>query len=178
MTQVAVTLQGFFTDRLARQRQASPRTVAAYRDSIKLLLRFVHQQTGKTVASLDWSDLDAGMITTFLNQLETVRGNSIRTRNLRLTAIRSLFAYAALHHPEHALLIQRVLAIPYKRLSRRLVNYLTRSEVEAVLASVDKSTWIGRRNHALLLVAMQTGLRLSEITGLRHWTSTFKGRPR
>ncbi|HEY5786149.1 MAG TPA: tyrosine-type recombinase/integrase [Microlunatus sp.] len=166
MTQVAATLQGFFTDRLARQRQASPRTVAAYRDSIKLLLRFVHQQTGKTVASLDWSDLDAGMITTFLNQLETVRGNSIRTRNLRLTAIRSLFAYAALHHPEHALLIQRVLAIPPKRFDKRIVSFLTATEIDALLAAPDLTRWEGRRDQALMSLAVQTGLRVSELIGL------------
>ncbi len=166
MTQVAATLQGFFTDRLARQRQASPRTVAAYRDSIKLLLRFVHQQTGKTVASLDWSDLDAGMITTFLNQLETVRGNSIRTRNLRLTAIRSLFAYAALHHPEHALLIQRVLAIPPKRFDKRIVSFLTATEIDALLAAPDLTRWEGRRDQALMSLAVQTGLRVAELIGL------------
>lgn len=166
MTQVAATLQGFFTDRLARQRQASPRTVAAYRDSIKLLLGFVHQQTGKTVASLDWTDLDASMISTFLNQLETVRGNSIRTRNLRLTAIRSLFGYAALHHPEHALLIQRVLAIPPKRFDKRIVSFLTAAEIDALLAAPDLTRWEGRRDQALMSLAVQTGLRVAELIGL------------
>ena len=112
MTLIAPTLQAFFTDRLTQQRQASPRTIAAYRDTLRLLLGFVHRQTGKLPAALDWDDLDATMISAFLTHLERERGNSIRTRNVRLTAIRSLFSYAALRHPEHALLIQRVLAIP------------------------------------------------------------------
>jgi len=115
MTLVAPTLQAFFTDRLATQRRASPRTIAAYRDTLRLLLGFVHCRTGVRPAQLDWDDLDATMISAFLNHLESERGNSIRTRNVRLTAIRSLFSYAALRHPEHALLIARVLAIPPKR---------------------------------------------------------------
>jgi site-specific recombinase XerD len=112
MTLIAPTLQAFFTDRLGKQRQASPRTVAAYRDTLRLLLGFVHQQTGKLPSQLEWDDLDSAMISAFLNYLESERHNSTRTRNVRLTAIRSLFSYAALRHPEHALLIQRVLAIP------------------------------------------------------------------
>jgi site-specific recombinase XerD len=166
MTLIAATLQGFFTDRLVRQRQASPRTIATYRDSVKLLLTFVHHQTGKTVASLDWSDLDVIMITKFLNQLETERHNSIRTRNLRLTAIRSLFAYAALHHPEHALLIQRVLAIPPKRFDKRIVTFLTAAEIDALLTAPDLTRWEGRRDQALMSLAVQTGLRVSELIGL------------
>jgi site-specific recombinase XerD len=166
MTLIAATLQGFFTDRLIRQSQASPRTIAAYRDTAKLLLAFVHQQTGKTVSSLDWSDLDATMITRFLNQLETDRHNSIRTRNLRLTAIRSLFTHAALHHPEHALLIQRVLAIPPKRFDKRVVTFLTATEIDALLAAPDLHRWEGRRDRALMTLAIQTGLRVSEIIGL------------
>jgi site-specific recombinase XerD len=113
MTLIAATLQAFFTDRLATQRRASPRTIAAYRDALRLLLEFVHRNTGTTPAQLDWDDLDATVISSFLAHLESARRNSIRTRNVRLTAIRSLFSYAAaLRHPEHALLIQRVLAIP------------------------------------------------------------------
>jgi site-specific recombinase XerD len=166
MTLIAATLQGFFTDRLVLQRQASPRTIAAYRDSVKLLLTFVHQHTGKTVASLDWSDLDVIMITKFLNQLETERHNSIRTRNLRLTAIRSLFSYAALHHPEHSLLIQRVLAIPPKRFDKRIVTFLTAAEIDALLAAPDLRRWEGRRDQALMSLAVQTGLRVSELIGL------------
>lgn len=166
MTRIAPTLQSFFADRLARQRQASPRTIAAYRDAVRLLLGFVHQQTGKLPSELDWDDLDATVITAFLNQLESARHNSIRTRNVRLTAIRSLFSYAALRHPEHALLIQRVLAIPPKRFDKRVVTFLTAAEIDALLAAPDQSRWEGRRDRVLMLLAIQTGLRVSELTGL------------
>jgi len=166
MTLIAPTLQGFFTDRLVKQRQASPRTVAAYRDTLKLLLGFVHTRTGKLPAQLDWDDLDATMISAFLNHLENQRHNSTRTRNVRLTAIRSLFSFAALRHPEHALLIQRVLAIPPKRFDKRIVTFLNPAEVDALLAAPDQRRWEGRRDRALLLLAIQTGLRVSELTGL------------
>src|SRR5260221_2451422 len=116
---------------------------------------------------LSLAQLDASFVAEFLDNLESSRSNGARSRNARLASLLLFYHYAALEAPQHASLIQRVLAIPYKRLTRRLVNYLTRPEIEAVLASVDKSTWVGRRNYALLLVAMQTGLRLSEITGLR-----------
>ena len=166
MTLIAPTLQAFFTDRLVKQRQASPRTVAAYRDTLKLLLGFVHTKTGKLPAHLDWDDLDTTMISAFLNHLEKERHNSTRTRNVRLTAIRSLFSYAALHHPEHALLIQRVLAIPPKRFDKRIVTFLTAVEVDALVAAPDQTRWEGRRDRALLLLAIQTGLRVSELTAL------------
>ncbi len=166
MTLIAPTLQLFFTDRLTQQRQASPRTVAAYRDALKLLLAFVHQRSGKTPAQLDWDDLDATVISAFLNHLEVERHNSVRTRNVRLTAIRSLFAYAALRHPEHALLIQRVLAIPPKRFDKRIVTFLSPLEVDALIAAPDQTRWEGRRDRALMLLAIQTGLRVSELTGL------------
>jgi site-specific recombinase XerD len=166
MTTIAVTLQTFFTDRLINQRRVSPRTIASYRDSLKLLFIFVGQRTGKTPGTLDWADLDTEMITAFLDHLETERHNNPRTRNLRLTAIRSLFTYAALRHPEHAALIQRVLAIPAKRFDKQLVAFLTATEIDALLAAPDRTRWEGRRDHALLLLALQTGLRLSEITGL------------
>ncbi|MEU7745383.1 tyrosine-type recombinase/integrase [Nonomuraea sp. NPDC049158] len=166
MTLIAATLQAFFTDRLAKQRQASPRTVAAYRDALRLLMVYAQQQTGKTPSQLDWDDLDTTMITAFLNYLETQRNNSVRTRNVRLTAIRSLFSFAALHHPEHALLIQRVLAIPPKRFDKRLVTFLTALEIDALLAAPDSSRWEGRRDRVLMLLAIQTGLRVSELTGL------------
>ena len=166
MTPVAPTLQSFFTDRLAQQRQASPRTIAAYRDTMRLLLTFVHDQSGKLPAQLDWDDLDAAVISAFLNHLELDRHNSIRTRNLRLTAIRSLFSYAALRHPEHALAIQRVLAIPPKRFDKRIVSFLSPVEVDALLAAPDQTRWEGRRDRVLLLLAVQTGLRVSELTGL------------
>ncbi len=126
----------------------------------------MHQQSGKTPAQLDWDDLDATMISAFLNHLEAERHNSVRTRNVRLTAIRSLFSYAALRHPEHALLIQRVLAIPPKRFDKRIVTFLTPAEVDALLAAPDQSRWEGRRDRALMLLAVQTGLRVSELTGL------------
>jgi site-specific recombinase XerD len=167
MTLIAATLQAFFTDRLAQQRQASPATIAAYRDTLRLLLGFVHEQTTKTPSQLDWDDLDAAMISAFLSHLESQRRNSIRTRNVRLTAIRSLFAYAALRHPEHALLIQRVLAIPPKRFDKRIVTFLTPLEIDALVAAPDQSRWEGRRDRILLLLAIQTGLRVSELTGLK-----------
>ncbi|MFG3590597.1 tyrosine-type recombinase/integrase [Streptomyces sp. NPDC047990] len=166
MTLIAPTLQVFFTDRLARQRQASPRTIAAYRDALRLLLGFVQQRTGTAPAKLDWSDLDADVISAFLNHLEDERGNSTRTRNVRLTAIRSLFTYAALQHPEHALLIHRVLDIPPKRFDKRTVTFLTGPEVDALLASPDPKRWEGRRDKAMLALTVQTGLRVTELTGL------------
>lgn len=166
MTLIAPTLQMFFTDRLAQQRQASPRTIAAYRDALKLLLEFINARTGKLPSNLDWDDLDATMISGFLTHLETARGNSVRTRNVRLTAIRSLFSYAALRHPEHALLIQRVLAIPPKRFDKRIVTFLTAPEIDAIVAAPDQSRWEGRRDRAMMLLAIQTGLRVSELTGL------------
>jgi site-specific recombinase XerD len=166
MTLIAATLQSFFTDRLAQQRQASPRTIAAYRDTVRLLLTFVHHQNGRLPAELDWDDLDAAVISAFLNHLELERHNSIRTRNVRLTGIRSLFSYAALRHPEHALVIQRVLAIPPKRFDKRIVTFLTPVEVNALLAACDQSRWEGRRDRVLILVAVQTGLRVSELIGL------------
>jgi len=166
MTLIAPTLQAFFTDRLGKQRQASPRTIAAYRDTLKLLLRFVHQKSGKLPSQLDWDDLDATMVSAFLNHLESERHNSTRTRNVRLTAIRSLFSYAALCHPEHALLIQRVLAIPPKRFDKRIVTFLSPVEVDALVDAPDQRRWEGRRDRVLMLLAIQTGLRVSELTGL------------
>jgi integrase/recombinase XerD len=166
MSTLAPTLQAFFTDRLARQRQASPHTIAAYRDAIKLLLTFAAQQTGKAPSRLDIADLDAPLIGAFLNQLETGRGNSTRTRNARLAAIHSLFRYAALRHPEDAAVIARVLAIPPKRFDKALITYLTGQEITALLAAPDRDTWTGRRDHALLMLACQTGLRATELISL------------
>jgi site-specific recombinase XerD len=166
MSLVAPTLQSFFTDRLSNQLRASPRTVASYRDSLRLLVVFTHRQTKKTPCTLDWEDLDAEMISAFLDHLEAERHNSARTRNLRLTAIRSLFVYASLRHPEHAALIQRVLAVPPKRFDKPIVSFLTATEIDVLLGAPDLSRWEGRRDRALLLLAVQTGLRVSEITGL------------
>ncbi|PZS12917.1 MAG: integrase [Pseudonocardiales bacterium] len=166
MTLIAPTLQSFFTDRLTRQRQVSPRTIAAYRDTMRLLLTFVHAQSGKLPSQLDWDDLGAAVISAFLNHLELERHNSTRTRNVRLTAIRSLFSYAALRHPEHAAVIQRVLAIPPKRFDKRIVTFLTAAEIDALIAAPDQSRWEGRRDRVLILLAVQTGLRVSELTAL------------
>jgi integrase/recombinase XerD len=164
---LAPLLQRFFTDKLQHQRQASPHTVAAYRDTFKLLLGFVAGRTRRNPAQLGVSHLDAPTIGAFLHHLETARGNAVATRNTRLAAIHSFFRYAALHAPEHSALIQRVLAIPPKRFDRAIVSYLTQSETDALIAAPDRTTWIGRRDHALLLTDVQTGLRVSELTGLK-----------
>jgi site-specific recombinase XerD len=166
MSALAPLLQAFFTERLIGQREASPHTIASYRDAVCLLLRFAQHRTGKAPYQLELSDLDAPLIGAYLNHLEVERGVSVRTRNARLTAIRSLFGYAAYRHPEHAAVIQRVLAIPPKRTDRALVTYLTEPEMQALLAAPDRSTRIGRRDHVLLLLALETGLRVSELTAL------------
>src|SRR5579872_3819348 len=163
MSALAPTLQAFFTDRLARQRHASPETVAAYRDALRLLVCFASQHVHKPPSELSIADLDATLVASFLDHLEHERRNSVRTRNARLAAVHSLYRYAALRHPEHAELIQRVLAIPPKRFDRALISFLTRQEVAALLASPDRSTWAGRRDYALLVLAIQTGLRASEL---------------
>ena len=167
MNDLAPLLQGFFTDKLMRQRQASPHTVAAYRDTFKLLLGFVTQRTGRQAAQLGLDDLDAPTIGAFLHHLETDRHNTAATRNARLAAVHSLFRYAAPRAPDHAALIQRVLAIPAKRFDRAIVSFLTRTETDALLAAPNQDTWTGRRDHALLLVAVHTGLRVSELVGLQ-----------
>ena len=166
MSALAPTLQAFFTERLIRQRQVSAHTIASYRDTLRLLLTYTAARTGVTASRLDLADLDAPVIAGFLDHLETDRGNSVRTRNVRLAAIHSLFRFAALQHPEHAASISRVLAIPSKRADHALITYLTDKEVGALLTACDRSTWTGRRDHALLLLAVQTGLRISELTGL------------
>jgi len=167
MSSLAPTLEGFFTDRLMRQRHASPNTVAAYRDTFCLLLGYLRVTTGKAPCRLDLQDVDAPTVAGFLQHLEITRHNGTRTRNARLSAIHSFFQYAALLHPEHAALIQRVLAIPEKRFDTALVSYLTLLEIDALLASPDRSTWTGQRDYTLLLLAVQTGLRVSELVGLR-----------
>lgn len=163
----ATLLEGFFTRRLMMQRQASPHTIASYRDTFRLLLRFAQQRLRKAPSDLALGDLDAPLVLAFLDELEQRRGASARTRNLRLTAVHSFFRYAAFESPAHAAQVQRVLAIPSKRFTRTLVNHLSRAEVDALLAAPDRSTWSGRRDHALILLAVQTGLRLSELIGLQ-----------
>lgn len=166
MSTLAPTLQAFFTDRLARQRQASGHTIAAYRDACKLLLAFAAQHTGKAPSHLEIADLDAALVGAFLDHLEHERGNGVRTRNARLAAVHSLFRFAALLHPQDAAVIQRVLAIPPKRFDQTLITYLTEPETDALLAAPDQATWTGRRDHALLALAVHTGLRVSELTAL------------
>lgn len=167
MSALAPTLQAFFTDRLVRQRQASPHTLAAYRDTMRLLVRFAAARRGVAPSQLEVSDLDAAVISAFLDHREHDCHNSIRTRNARLAAIRSLFRFAALRHPEHAAVIARVLAIPPKRFERRLVTFLADQEVDTLLSAPNRSTWTGRRDHALLALAVQTGLRASELIALQ-----------
>jgi integrase/recombinase XerD len=167
MTLLAPTLETFFTERLMTQRQASPHTISSYRDTMRLLLCFASEQTGKPPSRLEVSDLDVRLISAFLDHLEHERHNTAGTRNVRLAAIRSLYRFAALRHPEHADVIARVLALPAKRFDRALINFLTKEEVHALLLAPDRGTWTGRRDHALLLTAIQTGLRVSELTGLR-----------
>ena len=173
MTLIAPTLQSFFTDRLARHKRASEHTVAAYRDTMRLLLAFVQQRTATPPAKLDWAQLDASTILAFLDDLEHSRGNTIRTRNARLTAIRSLFAYASLRHPEHAASIAQVLAIPAKRYDRATITYLTEAETKALLAAPDQHRWEGRRDVVLMLTAIQTGLRISELLNLNRGDITL-----
>ena len=166
MTALAPTLQSFFTERLIRERQASTETVAAYRDALRLLACFAARELRKGPTQLDINDLDAAMVSRYLEHLEKERGNSVRTRNARLAAVHSLFRYAALRHPEHAQVIQRVLAIPSKRFDSAVVTFLDRPEADALVAAPDRTTWTGRRDHALLVLAVQTGLRASELLRL------------
>jgi integrase/recombinase XerD len=166
MTTLAPTIQAFFTDYLTRQRRASPHTIAAYRDSLRLLLAFAALQCGRQPSRLEITDLDAPLVGAFLDHLENERGNGVRTRNARLAAIHALFSFAALRHLDHAAVIQRVMAIPPKRSDRKLVTYLTKAEAAALLAAPDTATRTGRRDHALLALATQAGLRVSELTSL------------
>lgn len=166
-TTLAPLLQRFFTQRLMQQRQASPHTISSYRDTFRQFLKFMQQRLRKPPSRLTFQEIEAPLIVAFLDELEKQRGLSVRSRNLRLTAIHSFFRYAAFEAPAHSAQIQRVLAIPSKRFPRTLVHFLTRPEVDALLAAPDQSTWSGRRDHAFLLVAVQTGLRLSEMTGLK-----------
>jgi site-specific recombinase XerD len=160
-------LQLFFTKRLIAQRRASPHTIASYRDTFRLLLQFAEKELHKRPSEITFDDLSPTIIEAFLDDLERRRRNGVRSRNLRMTSIRSFFRYAALEVPQHAGSIQRVLAIPRKRHERRLVGFLSRDEIDVLLSAPDRSCWLGRRDHALLLTAIQTGLRVSELTALR-----------
>jgi site-specific recombinase XerD len=163
---LAPILERFFTRRLIQERRVSPHTIASYRDTFRMLLKFLHGRMRKAPSTLLVNDVDAEVVSAFLDDLE-LRGNlSARSRNLRLTAIHSFFRYAAFELPTHSAHVQRVLAIPSKRFTRSIVRYLTRVEVEALLAAPIQDTWFGRRDHAFILLAVQTGLRLSEITSV------------
>jgi integrase/recombinase XerD len=188
MSLLAPTLQAWFTDRLITQRDSSPQTIASYRDTFRLLLGFASERTRKQPFELDIDDLDAPLIGAFLNHLEHDRGNSARTRNNRLAAIHSFCRYAAFNHPEHLQTIGRVMAIPSKRHEQNGVNYLNLDEVKALITAPDRSTWLGRRDHALILLAVLTGVRVTELVKLRvgdislaagaHIKVTGKGRKR
>lgn len=160
-------LQHFFTDRLRNQMEASPNTIAGYRDTFRLLLRFVSEKCGKGPTKLQMEDLDVELVGDFLHHVETVRKNTARTRNTRLTAIRSFFRYVAMSEPAYMLHCQKILAMPSKRYIRRTVDFLDGREIEALLKAPDRTTWVGRRDQLILLVALQTGLRASELVNLR-----------
>jgi integrase/recombinase XerD len=167
MTALAPTLQAFFTDRLIAQRHASPHTIRSYRDTMRLLLAFAHHELHIQPAELDIAALDGDLIAAFLDHLEQERENTIGTRNARLAAIHSLYKFASLRHPEHAAVIARVLAIPPKRHDRTLITHLDEPEIQALLDAPDPGTWIGRRDRAMFQLAIETGLRVSELTSLR-----------
>jgi site-specific recombinase XerC len=166
MTTLAPALQAYFTERLISQRAASPNTIAGYKQTFRLLLPFASARCGKAPSQLGIDDLDAPLISAFLAHLEHERGNSPATRNNRLAAVHSMFAYIALYYPEHAATAQRVLAIPAKRTQRNIVTYLTADEADALLAACGQGTWTGRRDHAMLALAVQAGLRISELASL------------
>lgn len=167
MTLVASLLEAFFTERLLHQRNASSHTVAAYRDTFRLLLTFAQQRVHKPPSALPLAKLDAPLIAAFLQHLEHARGNSIRTRNARLAAIHSFFRYVALQEPGYSATCQRVLAIPSKKAERKLITALSRCEQDALLAAPDRTTWLGRRDYAIIVLLLQTGLRVSELRDLR-----------
>jgi site-specific recombinase XerD len=186
MSALATSLQAWFTDRLIRERNASPHTIASYRDTIRLLLTYASQRLRVEPSQLELGQLDAPLVGAFLDHLETDRGCSPRTRNTRLAAIRTFYRYCLLRHPEHAATIERVLQIGPKRHERALVTYLTEPELDALVDAPDRSSWTGRRDHAIIVLLAQTGLRASELTSLRgvhvhlgsgaHVTTTGKGR--
>lgn len=167
MTALAPTLQAFFISSLDRQRGASVHTIDSYRHAFRLLLAFARAETGKEPSRLDIADVDAEFVARFLDHLEHDRQNSIASRNTRLAAIHSFFRFASYRHPEHADTIRQVLAIPRKKTATVPRSFLDEEEMVALVGAPNRSTWTGRRDHALLVVALRTGLRLSELTGLR-----------
>jgi integrase/recombinase XerD len=169
----SVLMQAFFSEHLANHKRASPETICSYRDTFRLLLKFVQEKQRTMPSDVAVTDLDAPVILSFLDHLEAARRNSIRSRNLRLAAIRSFFRYIALRDPDSLPIIARVLAIPVKRADHRLVSYLTRPEVDALLAAPDRAHWLGRRDHALLLTFYNTGARLSELKELKRSAAVF-----
>lgn len=174
MSALAPVMEGFFTEYLA-QRRSSSHTVSSYRDTFRLLLRFAHERLGKPPARLDMADVDAALVASFLDHLEKGRHCTPQTRNVRLAAIHSLFSYASLRCPEHIETIRRVLAIPAKRADKGIVSFLTQVETKILLGAPDRSTALGQRDHLLLLVAVQGGLRVSELTALT-WGEVSVGR--
>lgn len=167
LTPFSALLQAFFTDRLMNQRRASPHTISSYRDTFRLLFKFAQKQLKTSPSELTLDDLSAPFVGAFLDHVQRYRHNGIRTRNLRLTAIRSFFHYAAFQEPGRSDLIQRVLAMPTKRYDRAMIDFLSQSEIQALLSAPDATTRLGRRDKAFLLLAIQTGLRLSELVRLR-----------
>jgi integrase/recombinase XerD len=165
-TGLSPLLESFFLDRLMRERNVSPHTITSYRDTFRLLLQYIQEHLHKSPAQLSLRDLDAPLLSAFLDHLEKNRGNSARTRNVRLAAIHSFFRYVALHAPEYCGVAQRVLAMPTKRYVRRPISFLTSAEIDALLAAPDLTTWSGRRDRALLLLAVRTGMRAAELTAL------------
>jgi len=173
----ASLLQRFFAEHLTQHRSVSPRTIAAYRDTFRLLLLFVERRIGKAPTAVVLSDLDAPLVLAFLDHLETERGNGARTRNARLTAIRSFLAYAARHDLSAPATIQRTLAIPVKRFDRPMLGFLSREDMQAVLDAPDAKSWVGQRDRALLTAMYNTGARVSEIIGLRIGDLILDGTP-
>ncbi len=167
-------LQSYFVERLMNQQQASPHTIASHRDTFRMLIPFVQKRLKKAPSDLAIQELDAPLIGAFLDHLESERGNSTRSRNVRLAAIHSFFRYVVLSEPTVCGMAQRVLAVPRKRYVRKQVGFLTGEEVDALLAAPDRSTWTGRRDYVLILVALETGLRVSELAGLC-WGSVILG---
>ncbi|HAU77259.1 site-specific integrase [Rhizobium pusense] len=166
-TNFPALIQYFFTDRLCTQMEASPHTIAGYRDTFRLLVRYAGSRHGKPPTKLTIDDIDADLVADFLTHVESARGNTARTRNTRLAAIRSFFRYVAMADPTWLLHCQRILSMPSKRYVKRSVTFLDAEEIAALLAAPDRTTWVGRRDHALLLLALQTGLRASELISLR-----------